>query len=79
MPTVPPAPGRFSTTKLWLYLVENRFASSLAVRSSAPPGVKGTIILTGLLGQSEVWAKAFENENKTINGSKNIFFIGALP
>jgi hypothetical protein len=49
------------------------------VRSSAPPGVKGTIILTGLLGQSEVWAKAFENENKTINGSKNIFFIGTLP
>jgi hypothetical protein len=48
------------------------------VRSSAPPGLKGTTILTGLLGQSEVWAKTFENENKTINGSKNIFFIGTL-
>jgi hypothetical protein len=35
--------------------------------------------LTGLFGQSEVWAKAFEKENKTMNGSINIFFIGASP
>ena len=66
------------SSDLWLYLVDKRFASSLAVRSSAPPDVKGTTILTGLFGQSDDCAKTLENTNKRINGILKIFFMTTL-
>jgi hypothetical protein len=56
VPTIPPAPPRFSTTTGWPSCAENRSASRRASRSAGPPAAKGTMIRTGRVGQA--WAKA---------------------
>ena len=52
---VPPAPALFSTTTGWPSASASPVATSRAVMSTFPPGAKGTMILTGLLGY---WANA---------------------
>jgi len=49
-PIVPPAPGRFSTTKTWPIRVDSACATVRATTSVALPGVKGTMTCTGLVG-----------------------------
>src|SRR6267142_5612434 len=49
-PIVEPAPGRFSTITGCLQASERRCATLRATASTPPPGGKGTIIRTGLIG-----------------------------
>ena len=51
MPIVPPAPGRFSTTKGWPSCSDSRCATVRAMMSVALPAVNGTITVTRLVGQ----------------------------
>src|SRR5690349_5183297 len=50
MPICEAAPGRFSTTTLWLSDLVSDSATMRAVRSVPPPGANGTMILIGWLG-----------------------------
>src|SRR5204863_8379616 len=50
MPSVPPAPGLFSTTNCWPLVSVSPCASARARMSLTPAGGHGTIILTGLAG-----------------------------
>ena len=47
---VPPAPGRFSTTKGWPNCSDSRCATVRAMMSVALPAVNGTMTVTRLLG-----------------------------
>src|SRR5258708_3042499 len=49
---LPPAPARFSTTNCWPRLSLSFAPTILAMMSTGPPGAKGTMTRTGLLGQS---------------------------
>src|SRR5258708_40283002 len=48
---MPLAPGLLSTTKGWRVLSSMYLPTRRAVMSPDPPGAKGTMIWTGLLGQ----------------------------
>src|SRR6059058_279413 len=56
MPSVPPAPGLFSTTNCWPLVSVSACDSARARMSLTPAGGQGTMILTGLAGY--VWAVA---------------------
>src|SRR5215475_9882645 len=60
MPMVPPAPVRFSTTTCWPIVSDMRSPAARAIKSIAPPGASGTMIRTGLFGQSDACAQARE-------------------
>jgi len=47
---VPPAPGRFSTTKGWPIACARRLDIKRPIVSEAAPVANGTITLTGLSG-----------------------------
>jgi hypothetical protein len=51
---MPPAPPLFSTTMVWPSSFDSGSIRSRAVRSTPPPGGKGTMILIGRLGK--FWA-----------------------
>ena len=51
VPVMPPAPGRFSTTMGWPIFGPMISARMRTEPLPAPPGAKGTITLTGLVGQ----------------------------
>src|SRR6516162_1059252 len=63
VPSAPPAPGRFSTTKLWPNLADKCCAASRAIMSVLPPAPNGTTMVTGLEGQS---AAAIDPDNRAI-------------
>ena len=48
---VPPPPGLFSTTAVWLRLACKPVAISRATTSLEPPGVNGTMMRSVLLGK----------------------------
>jgi hypothetical protein len=48
---LPAAPGRFSTITDWPHIELSGVAISRGSASDAPPGLKGTMILTSLLGK----------------------------
>src|SRR5258706_1308436 len=50
MPTMPPAPPRFSITNGWPSASASLVVSARAVMSLPPPGAKGTITFTGFEG-----------------------------
>jgi len=49
-PTIPAAPGRFSTTTSWPSASPSAGATVRAVMSTFPPGTNGTMMRIGLLG-----------------------------
>src|SRR5215831_1676501 len=49
---LPPAPGLFSTTTDWPQISCKRLPTRRAVMSVDPPGVNGTTMRTGFVGQS---------------------------
>src|SRR5258708_28110908 len=51
-PTMPLAPGLLSTTKGWPVFSSMYLPTRRAVMSPEPPGAKGTMMWTGLVGQS---------------------------
>src|SRR5207253_5047920 len=57
---LPPAPGLFSITTDWPQTSCRRLPTRRAVVSVEPPGVKGTMMCTGLAGQATLAAKARE-------------------
>src|SRR4051812_23011488 len=56
---LPDAPERLSTTNCWPSVSARPCAMMRATISVAPPGANGTIILTGLIGQSTARSAAF--------------------
>src|SRR5471030_1886362 len=58
LPTVPPAPARFSTMTCWLIRSPSFCARIRPNVSEFPPGACGTTILIGFDGKVPVWAKA---------------------
>jgi len=50
-PTTPPAPPRFSTTKVSLKVSPSLLATRRPSVSAVPPGANGTTMRTGLAGQ----------------------------
>jgi hypothetical protein len=48
---LPPPPGLFSTTAVWLRLACKPVAISRATTSLEPPGVNGTMMRSVLLGK----------------------------
>jgi hypothetical protein len=50
VPTLPPAPGLFSTTNGWPSDFERLSATTRARMSVAEPAVNATMIFTGLVG-----------------------------
>src|SRR5258708_25749765 len=52
---LPPAPARFSTTNCWPRLSLSFTPTILAMMSTGPPGAKGTMTRTGLLGHAWAW------------------------
>src|ERR1039458_2553115 len=48
---VPPAPGRFSTTRIWPSMAPSRSVTARAAMSVPLPAVNGTITLIALVGQ----------------------------
>src|SRR5262245_36628731 len=57
-PIMPAAPGRFSTTTGWPSCALRLGASARPTLSRSPPGGKGTIIFSGLVGNSAACATA---------------------
>ena len=49
-PTLPPAPGRFSTTNGWPSARLSRSPTARASTSASPPGANGATMRTGRLG-----------------------------
>src|SRR5258705_1753667 len=56
MPTMPPAPPRFSITNGWPSASASLVVSARAVMSLPPPGAKGTITFTGFEGYGCAYA-----------------------
>jgi hypothetical protein len=54
LPTVPPAPGRFSTTTCWPIRSDSFCARMRPNVSELPPGACGTISLIGRDGKAVV-------------------------
>ncbi len=52
LPSAPPAPARFSTTKGWPICLAIDSPSKRAVTSRLPPGANGTTIFTGFEGKA---------------------------
>ena len=52
VPMLPLAPGRFSTITCWPRRAASGSATTRALLSATPPGVKGTMMRTGLVGHS---------------------------
>ena len=50
IPTPPPAPARFSITKLCLRTLPRECTNGRPITSEIPPGEKGTTTVTGLDG-----------------------------
>jgi hypothetical protein len=57
MPSMPPAPARFSITTGWPQRAASLSLIARTIRSSELPGPVGTTIFTGRLGQA-AWACA---------------------
>jgi hypothetical protein len=79
------APGLFSTTKVWPDCSPIFWATVLAKASEAPPGGKGTMTLTGLLGHvCAIAPKESAREKTAMNAlpkdsEARIFFTGVTP
>ena len=62
MPSVPPAPVRFSTTICWPIERDMTSPTARAIKSIAPPGASGTMKRTGRFGHgvsaAPPWARA---------------------
>ena len=58
MPSVPPAPVRFSTSTFWPSGPDMRSPSARAMKSMAPPGASGTMKRTGRFGHPPLCARA---------------------
>src|SRR5688500_16159410 len=69
------APGRFSTTNCWPRYSESFGASSRAMMSVPPPGVKPTSMRTGLVG----YACAEATELASRRSSDTTSFIELFP
>src|SRR6478735_5510082 len=69
---VPPAPTLFSTTTLWPRYWPRPCATWRATASTEPPGGKGTIMVTGLVGKD--WALTVADSAKA-QSAKRILFI----
>ena len=52
MPTIEPAPARFSITTVWPSRLPRSAPSSRATMSVLPPGAQGTTMRSGLSGQA---------------------------
>ena len=63
-PRLPPAPPRFSTSTFCPSVVWSRSARKRPVRSTAPPGAKGTTMRTGRVGKSGAWLRAAERAGR---------------
>src|SRR6187455_733229 len=77
VPMMPPAPGLFSTRKVCPIDLVKESATRRATMSVADPGVKATMILTGLVGYD--WANAAPakaSDRQTIGAAS---FIGGPP
>src|ERR1700674_264247 len=77
---VPPAPARFSTTNGWPNSCESACAKGRATISVVPPGAKGTISVTGLLGHTCAKAPLAASVNKMQKdpNKRTTMLIGAL-
>src|SRR6185369_3217719 len=76
-PMVPPAPTLFSTSTFWPRYWPRPCATWRATASTEPPGGKGTIMVTGLVGKD--WAKACPvTTNAPTTSRKRIAFISFL-
>src|SRR5574337_1286275 len=73
-PSEPPAPGRLSTSTGWPSLVPRILASTRAVLSVMPPGVKGTTKVMGLVGQLSPAACAAPASRAAVPIPANTFF-----
>src|SRR3954468_3144787 len=65
---LPPPPGLFSTTAVWLRLAWKPVAISRATTSLEPPGVNGTMMRIVLLGKpasgaDDCWARAASGQD----------------
>jgi hypothetical protein len=58
VPTLPPEPERFSTTKDWPVISAIRLHQMRERMSVPPPGGKIPMKRTGCVGQAERWARA---------------------
>jgi hypothetical protein len=56
-PMLPPAPARLSTTTFWPQIADNFSPTIRATTSVLPPAAKGTMMVTGRVGQAG-WASA---------------------
>ena len=68
VPSVPPAPGRFSTTTGWPSLSLSTLEATRAMKSEPPPGAKGQTIFSDLLGKAS-WARPWCGSARPASGA----------